>query len=833
MEVSHEQPRSASATVALLVQELAGMALEPHLGEERERAAKKATRMCLRILGSSIGCNEARDEGVLALAIKKRMLLDDKEGTDRALKFQELHRRLQAVGTLEASHRGSVLHLLDCLSRVGPDAAAPPVGLMTLPALGQQAMERLGRAAAPPGKLVPRGDCSMEEVGAGQSTAKEAVNATEQAVIRDVIFALQGIDGHYIKYCSDTDSHMVDPVVLGHLPPGSGDLILGMCEMSWLFTRVVTYVNRTRDAEAGDVRPGLVRQAFAFSLNEELTDYYRLLAVLDAQLSAGGSLTLRRLAVWAQDPTVRLRLMATLVDAAGSLQGGALASCLHTHMQHGDPAVRAFVERTLRRVCSPLFAMIKDWVFEGQLVDPNGEFFVGSMSEVPADRLWQDKYFLNASVLPKFISPEMANKILVIGKSINFMHLCCKAPARVMIPELREAVNLFDEGGGRLEYSGGGAAALQDVVDHCSHVTNAHILDLLLNQHKLMAHLQALKKFLLLGQGDFVTFLMDRLGGELGKRASQIFRHNLTGIVESALRSSTVQYESPDMLDRVAVRLLEPSAGDTGWEVFSLDYIVESPLTAVIHSMASLKYRRMFHLLWRLKRVEWALNKSWSQHMSINHMGVGGVIPQLRSTLHRCSLVRGQMLFFTSNLSSYMMFEVLETSWQELEARLQHAADLDEVICAHDDYLETILEKALLGPGSQDIMQQLNSLLDSIIQFCAHQEVLIVKAMAEMAARREEASNVEKNTKQGRWGTELGVKRREDLFEEAGHIPMGRFDIAAMAKIEDTATTYTSAFVELLNMLDERSKSSEILRYLTFRLDFNLFYSSQQQQPSP
>ena len=48
-----------------------------------------------------------------------------------------------------------------------------------------------------------------------------------------------------------------------------------------------------------------------------------------------GTLTLRRLMVWAQDPLERMRLMAVLTDSVGGLRGGALASAVHAHVRHG------------------------------------------------------------------------------------------------------------------------------------------------------------------------------------------------------------------------------------------------------------------------------------------------------------------------------------------------------------------------------------------------------------------------------------------------------------------------------------------------------------------
>ena len=55
------------------------------------------------------------------------------------------------------------------------------------------------------------------------------------------------------------------------------------------------------------------------------------------------------------------------------------------------------------------------------------------------------------------------------------------------------------------------------------------LMHLMMNEFSLMDHFLALKKFILLGQGDFVTCLMDEVGPELKKRATQLYRHNLSG----------------------------------------------------------------------------------------------------------------------------------------------------------------------------------------------------------------------------------------------------------------------------------------------------------------
>ena len=44
-------------------------------------------------------------------------------------------------------------------------------------------------------------------------------------------------------------------------------------------------------------------------------------------------------------------------------------------------------------------------------------------------------------------------------------------------------------------------------------------------------------------QGDFIQYLMDLLGPELSKRGSQVYRHTLTNVLETALNASNAKFE--------------------------------------------------------------------------------------------------------------------------------------------------------------------------------------------------------------------------------------------------------------------------------------------------
>jgi hypothetical protein len=79
--------------------------------------------------------------------------------------------------------------------------------------------------------------------------------------------------------------------------------------------------------------------------------------------------------------------------------------------------------------------------------------------------------------------------------------------------------------------------AFSTTVWSLSTAIDKHLLHLLMSRFHLHTHLSALKKFMLLGQGDFVTVLMDGVGPELKKRANQLFRHDLTAVLEGMIHT--------------------------------------------------------------------------------------------------------------------------------------------------------------------------------------------------------------------------------------------------------------------------------------------------------
>jgi len=339
-------------------------------------------------------------------------------------------------------------------------------------------------------------------------------------------------------------------------------------------------------------------------------------------------------------------------------KGGQLISTIHRFStSHGDPFVHHFAERLLSHVTRPFYDMLRRWIYDGELSDPYREFFVSERdpSEVDhsegrkgASSVWQDKYKLDDGMIPTIVDASFANKVFLIGKSLNFIRYGCGDS---------DWVNDYSRDASK-ELRYGDTATLESSIDEAYKTTMARLIKLMSEKFHLFEHLTALKRYLFLGQGDFVALLMEGLSPNLERPANSIFRHNLTAQLEHAIRNSNAQHESQDVLKRLDARMLDPVHGDIGWDVFTLEYRVDPPVDVIITTYATRQYLKVFNMLWRIKRVEFHMGQVWRKYMT----GARGVLGQIEDKvgkdwkIARC--VCAEMIHFVCQLQYYLLYQV-------------------------------------------------------------------------------------------------------------------------------------------------------------------------------
>ncbi|KAA0166473.1 hypothetical protein FNF31_00325 [Cafeteria roenbergensis] len=767
-------------------------------------------------------------------------------------------------------------------------------------------------------------------------------------------------------------------------------------ECGWLVNRLQAWVARSSKLDGS---AGLVRQAMAEAVADELVDHSRMVSALEGQLRSAAARaaaagpgsdrgrailaeapTVRRLSVWFEPALARLRTLGTVADATEGLEGATLASAVWRHGDHGDPAIRALVRRLLQRACVPLVAQLRRWCLEGELSDDFAEFLVEDERSAPDEELWRRRFRLRASQQPSFFSRSLCDQALLVGKSVAFLRSACGdaewvvsshatsvpgpgasaaaeqppaepqptlAAARAATAKASAAASaaraasrtsaaaagvaavrgathasdgdlasargwrsafLFEERGlgvslaaqppaagaageaaagpaagrSRPAQPSAGLSALEALVGRLARRASARVLSVMLGRFRLREHLAALRRYLLLARGDFVQELMRAASEHLSLPASEQRPHVLLGMLEGAIRSSSAQHDDREFLDRINVAIMPGTAGDKGWDVLCLTYDVTAPISAVLHPLAVRAYERLFCFLWRVKRAEWALSTAWCEQATATHTLHRH--PELASVLHRAHLLRADMGAFVSTLSSYCMFEVLETSWKVLSDELDGAEDLPAVIRAHDRYLRSVARKSLLtgGKAEREVAPRLGELLDWALQFARLQAGMFValteshqrsEEQAEACRREEEeeeaaatggAAPASASAAQGRRGRGAAGRSRApvepprvftdaELFSRREARERRRLQrrkelrqLAATfgARIDSVAKQYRGAMLRLLASLDAHGAEApadadaadsaggvEELRFLFFRFDFNEFYFAKFGEP--
>ena len=436
---------------------------------------------------------------------------------------------------------------------------------------------------------------------------------------------------------------------------------------------------------------------------------------------------------------------------------------------YGDPFVCTFAEKLVAHITRPFYDMLRLWIYDGELSDPYREFFVVEPDFRPsntdprrvASSVWEDKYKLDDDMVPSIITQDFAKKVFLIGKSLNFIRYGCGDSAWV------EAYS--KEASKELSY--GDTTSLEDSIDEAYKTTMARLINLMDRKFRLSDHLCALKKYLLLGQGDFIAVLMESLASNLDRPANSQYRHTLTAQLEHAIRSSNAQYDSSDVLRRLDARMLELSHGEIGWDCFTLEYKIEAPVDVVITPWGSTQYLKMFNFLWRVKRVEFALGSAWRRFMTGARGVLGSVDDRVGTDWKRARCAVAEMVHFICQLQNYILFEVIESSWDQLQTAMSKpGCTLDDLIEAHTRYLKSITHKGLLGSSSssssssrkyqeESFLSQLHQILKVMLAYKEAVDGLYSFSVAEFTRRQEINARIETRTAQGQWGiSERGAR---------------------------------------------------------------------------
>lgn len=164
-----------------------------------------------------------------------------------------------------------------------------------------------------------------------------------------------------------------------------------------------------------------------------------------------------------------------------------------------------------------------------------------------------------------------------------------------------------------------------------------------------------------------------------------------------------------------------------------------------------------------------------------------------------------RMLNFVQNLQYYMMFEVLEPNWIELEKRLRTASTIDDVLTRHNDFLDKCLRDCLLS--SRDILENMSRLMTICTTFTGHMQLSSLESSG---------------------ATGLSVRDKPPIIKSK-LVLASIEDVVIGATSKETIETFDQSFTkELISLLDKlHSLQTDTVGGIVARLDFSGYYQKQ------
>ncbi|KAH8340783.1 hypothetical protein KR059_006884, partial [Drosophila kikkawai] len=473
---------------------------------------------------------------------------------------------------------------------------------------------------------------------------------------------------------------------------------------------------------------GQVINALNAALTDVSHDFYLLLMQAEDELERN-ELTMQKLVYYMQ-PTlwVMEEIWTTMFGLQqGELRGAAVLTHLHGRIKRleGDREAQKVIIGLMGKAAEPYMRMLQLWIQKGVIVDRQQEFLVEDYEEVHCNQLpehysdgyWEKRYTLRRDHIPSFLE-KYSDKILRTGKYLNVVRQCGK---RVMPTQQMH-----------LEYDPTSEQHVS-VINEAYYFAARMLLDVLLAENDLMGHLQSVKRYLLLNQGDFTMQFMDACEDELSKNVDLVLPMTLENLLGLTLRISSAR-DDPykdhlhcellpyDLVTQMSKIIKEDNKEEywqtqdrldlSGLECFAFSYEVKWPVSLVLNHLAISKYQMLFRQLFYCKHVERQLCKIWKENSIAKKFS-----PQAAELYRSAFTLRQRMMNAIQNLEYYMMIEIIEPNWHIFIEKMQAVENVDNVLQLHQDFIDSCLKNCMLSESSH-LNRAIFKLCKICLKFC-------------------------------------------------------------------------------------------------------------------
>ncbi|CAR29338.1 hypothetical protein ZYGR_0AD00180 [Zygosaccharomyces rouxii] len=445
-----------------------------------------------------------------------------------------------------------------------------------------------------------------------------------------------------------------------------------------IFEAVLLYQNlklKVDEQKHKNVSP--MKKALLVQVESALQNYVKVVNSLSAFARVD---SLKQLYYEFYDHIIALRFHYRYMENFEETSGDSFLTRFNDLQSHGDVLVRRLCTEIFKNLLSLYYEYLIDWLTMGKLEATYREFFiVAHESEDPLPlKLVKNK-------VPKFIPMSVANEIFIIGKTFLLLSKYCK--------ELHWTNEISKK------YS----FKYQQLVHHVQltdfySLVHSHYEEMVKFANNTLLHkfyykqvLYTLKDILLMGKSDLIDILIQKAQDILAMPSASLSGYRLTRFLQEAVQQSSMRNllnksDKNFVINGLDARILDLGHGSLGWDVFTLDYLIDVPLSTVLNvnrNGGKKEYLRIFNFLWRFKKNNFFYNQEWlkSNQLIRNFRKMdrhGPLIRDLTSKLSKVNILRNQIQHFSQKLEAFCFRSIIDKNFQEFERKVVITSDKND-----------------------------------------------------------------------------------------------------------------------------------------------------------
>ncbi|XP_076289215.1 gamma-tubulin complex component 4 isoform X2 [Lasioglossum baleicum] len=632
-------------------------------------------------------------------------------------------------------------------------------------------------------------------------------------MLHEVLLSLWG--------CSTNVSHLLETNTVDlekYLHPGERALltrildIVEECNVIRNFVQEYTTFNITKSNE------GLYLQALCEGMDQSLEPFREEIVDLESIVLHDSYTPLSLILCRVQKYTGLFSVLNSIIREINTqkIHGCKLLQCLHQNMHTGIPEVKKALEKVSLSIHIVFYKQLTSWLLYGNLEDTHNEFFIQKISDgqnslILADNknnadtknvklnsdMWD--YDVQVDMLPAYIRPSLATKILTIGQTIIMFGNDPRQKKDFAVDDQTEFSIWGDK---EYEYflkiqnlqknPTFNIVEFERTIDELKRCVTELLWRVAVEESQLVQQLKLVKDFFLMGRGDLFLEFVRLTAHILNKSptnhtsrdinlAFQIALRKMHLNDESAMESFNflvpVPLEDSDETETDGAEITDREREDPierrGWGMIILKYKVIWPLHLLFSPSALVDYNTLFRFLLRVKKTQIDLWNLWSEHMYNKNIDIGVI--QLRNNL----------IFIIDNLQYYLQVDVLESQYTIMEANMKNTRNFEDVQKAHTIFLANVMSQTFLLGSTTERKNPVNKLIKLLLRLC--DDFILQASMWEVG--------------------NLLLTEKEEL-----------------KTLSDTLESLMSWLTKTLNRV-RAQPSGEHLAQLLLRLDFNRWFS--------